>query len=454
MTSRLLTAVGVACLAAIASGPARAGDETAFAPEAADDAEGPLADPFSGIPPALQAISFVNSDDSRNEIDRDASAGEPLSEAAATGPETRVAAAVSSSKPGRGSGPQVTFGRADGGFEVTVQMPGASEVSVRPNGRELLLTFPHALPQFDASAMQENAGGLIDGINVGFDTVLLMLAPGVSFERTDEAGRFRLALQRSSASAEAHESAVGKSEADEPQAGEDGKGRLRLLDAQLLAQSGQFPEARREFESLVPEMPESPAPLEGLADIAQRTGQWRQSETLYQDALRIDPGDLSAADALAAVERTQSSRVRTDLQYWDTHGGVGTGSAHAVIPDISGHQLLPNGWRVGFSLDMAAINAQQFQEPDGSIRPFSGQRWRGEVYTQHDGLNGNIFGGSLFFNSDTPGFGLRAELPDDHGSTFLNAEYRRPDWDFFQSMIDNGTRSRVAVRRVSSFCLT
>ena len=49
------------------------------------------------------------------------------------------------------------------------------------------------------------------------------------------------------------------------------------------------------------------------------------------------------------------------------------------------------------------------------------------------------------------GAGAHAELPDSSGTTLLRAEYRRPDWDFFQSIINQGTRDRVALGRRQQF---
>ena len=62
-----------------------------------------------------------------------------------------------------------------------------------------------------------------------------------------------------------------------------------------------------------------------------------------------------------------------------------------------------------------------------------------------------MFAGSLFVTGDTPGFGVRAELPDDRGATSLRAEYRRPNWDFVQSLVGDGTRDRLAVGRRQRF---
>jgi hypothetical protein len=468
MTARLLSALGVACLAVLGSGLARAEGETALGPEGWHQTEAAQLNPFEEMPPELRTFSLAAIDD-RAEAEREsAELGGGSPDAALASSETRLATANSQAKASRSTtDTQIAFGPTDGGYSITIQMPAASAATVESRGRELLLAFPHALPQFNAPALQESAAGLLEGVSVGFDTMLLLLAPGVTVHRADVDGSLRLLLQRSATSAETSSESSGVVPPGSNQAsssetgvesrsagpgsqlepGDQGERRLRLLDAQLLAQTGQVADARRRFEALIPEMPTSPEPLEGLAGVAQRTGRWRQALALYQDALRVDPGELSAAAAVAAIERAQASRVRTDLEYRQTEGGVGTGRAEAIINQVSGHQLFGDGWRVGFSLDLAQVHASQVQNPNGTISSFSGDRWRAELSLQHDGLDGNIFAGSLFLTNSTPGFGLRGELPDDYGTTLLRAEYRRPNWDFFQSLIDNGTRDRLAVGR-------
>jgi tetratricopeptide (TPR) repeat protein len=366
-----------------------------------------------------------------------------------------------------GSG-RVTFGPTDRGFLLTIDMPGASGARLRRDGREVLLSFPRALPQVDASALQRRAEGLLAGVSVGFDTLLLHLAAGVTATRADSAGSLSLLLRRTSEATQAEipeeqpfaatpGEGLGAVESGGPPSrapglrDEQGELRLRLLEAQLLAQTGQLAEARRRFEELRQAMPESAEPLNGLAGAAWRTGRWRQALGLYREALLIDPTDRWVADAAEAIERVHARRFRTDLEYREIRGGVDTGRATVVTGGIGGHQPFGDGWRLGFSFDLAYVDASQVRRTDGSIGSFSGLRHRAEMFVQHDGLDGKVFAGSLFVTGDTPGFGVRAELPDDRGVTTLRAEYRRPNWDFVQSLVGDGTRDRLAAGRRQQF---
>lgn len=343
---------------------------------------------------------------------------------------------------GQGS-PRVTFEASGGDFLINVVMEGASKATLRQDGREVLVSFPHPLPDFNAQALQDQAVGLLEGVNVGFDTLLLRLTPGVAVTRTDEAGNLRLVVQPASGAA------GGEPQPGQPvtEADKEGAQRLRLLGAQLQAQSGQISEARGQFGDLILAMPGNPEPMSGLAGIEQGSGRWRQALALYQRAQQLDPDNLAVADAISGIERTHGGRLRTDLEYRRTDGGEGTGLSTAVIEGLSGQQPVGDGWLLGFSSNLAQVNAAQVQQPSGQVESMIGMRQRSEFSVQHDGLDGTVAAASAYLTGAIPGAGIRGELPDDSGSTFLRADYHRPNWDFFQSLVNNGTRDRIAVGR-------
>jgi hypothetical protein len=358
--------------------------------------------------------------------------------AAATAPATPDASGMRA----RGQGqPRVTFEAAGGDFLINVLMEGASKATLRQDGREVLVTFPHPLPNFNAQALQDQAVGLLEGVSVGYDTLLLRLTPGVSVARMDEESGLRLALQPNAGAAGA---APGQpvTEADK-----EGAQRLRLLAAQITAQSGQISGARQQFGDLMLAMPGNPEPMTGLAGLEQGSGRWRQALGLYNRALQLDPGNPSVEDAIATIQRTHGSRLRADFEYRRTDGGEGSGISIAAIEGLSGQQNFGDGWLLGYSANLAWADAQDVQQPSGIVEDVTGLRQRSEISLQHDGLNGIVLAGSAYLTGATPGAGIRSELPDDSGTTFLRADYRRPDWDFFQSLVDNGTRDRISVGR-------
>ena len=358
---------------------------------------------------------------------------------------------------GRASASAASYG---GPGQVLIDWPGGSVATLRREGREVLLSSPRALPSIDGQALMDCAAGLLEGVSLGYDTLLLSLAPGVTLSQASAGTGLHLVLQRGPDAAlegplVADTTAPGAgplaredvSSSDARRSRSPAELRLRLLEAQLLAQTGQLSEARTRFEALRQEMPESPEPLAGSANLAQQSGRWRQALALYQTALLLDPGERGLTSAIDAIERTAGRRLRADIEYRETQGSLGTGRATAIIGGLSGQQPFGNGWRLGFNTEFADVDATQVQRRDGTVGSFSGPRERAELFLQYDSRGGQVIIGSLFLTGDTPGAGIRVELPDESGVTALRAEFRRPNWDFFQSIIDRGTRDRVAVGR-------
>ena len=322
---------------------------------------------------------------------------------------------------------------------AAILLPGLAEVSHRQTGREVLLAVPGALPAVDAAALAACADGLLQGVSLGYDTLLLTLAPGVTLAVRDVEEGLRLELARAPLEPAA---AAEDAPAEDP-----GALRLRLLEAELEARTGQFARARDSFEALRGAMPDSPEPLAGLAGLAARSGRDRSAIALYQEAQARDPEAPDLAAAIAGLARNAGPRLRADFEYRESQGGAGTGRARALIGGLDLQQPFGDGWRLGVLAEVAGIDAAHVQRRDGRVMPFAGTRERGELSVRRDWMGGQVVVGSLFLSEGTPGLGLRAELPDDAGATLLRAELRRPYWDFFQAMIDRATRDRVAAGR-------
>lgn len=338
----------------------------------------------------------------------------------------------------------VAYGPLAEGFAIAFRAPGATGATVTRDGRDLLISFGRAAPEFDASDLQARAAGWLEGVNVGYDALLLRLAPEVAARVEPGPAALTILLARAPAS---------RATGDQPSPEEDAAGarRLALLDAQLLARTGRLTEARTRFESLRAASPRSPEPVAGLAGVEQQAGRWRRSQELYRDALALDPGDRSVAAALHAIDRGQASRARLDLDSRSVRGGPFTGRADLTIAQASGHVRLGEAWRAGAVVDAARIRTGPVQRASGAVESFSGWRERAELFAQHDGRDGLVTVGSLFAGSDTAGVGLQVRRPDDRGVTLLRGEYRRPNWDYVEGLIDDATRDRVAVGRVHRF---
>lgn len=92
-------------------------------------------------------------------------------------------------------GGRVSFAPRDGGLLIIVPMRAAGQVTLTQDGREILVSFPHPLPEFNAQALQDKSSGLLEAVSVGYDTLLLRVSPGVTVSKTAEQGDVRLTVQ-------------------------------------------------------------------------------------------------------------------------------------------------------------------------------------------------------------------------------------------------------------------
>ena len=338
---------------------------------------------------------------------------------------------------------RVSFASEDGGLLITVPMQAAGQVTLKQDDRDVLVSFPHPLPDFNAQALLDQATGLLEAVNVGYDTMLLRLAPGVAVSKTTEQGTVQFALHPTQAGVGGEtQSAEAVTETDK-----EGAQRLRMLGAQLLARTGQVSDARAQFGDLILTMPENPEPMSGLAGVEQTAGRWRQALALYERAQQLDPEDPSIVDAIDAIKHEHASRLRADFEFRRTNAGQNSGVSTAAIGGLSGQQNFGDALRLGVSINAARVSAAQIQQPSGAVESITGLRQRSELSLQHDSLNGFVAAASAYLTGAIAGVGIRGELPDNYGTTYLRADYRRPDWDFFQSIVDNGTRDRVSIGR-------
>jgi hypothetical protein len=138
---------------------------------------------------------------------------------------------------------------------IIVPMQAAGQVTLTQDGREILVSFPHPLPEFNAQALQDESSGLLEAVSVGYDTLLLRVSPGVTVSKTAEQGDVRLTVQPTTGGTGSEVlPAEAATESDK-----EGAQRLRMLGAQLMARTGQASEARAQFGDLILTMPEIPS---------------------------------------------------------------------------------------------------------------------------------------------------------------------------------------------------
>lgn len=339
----------------------------------------------------------------------------------------------------------ITFDAAPGAFTLTIGRSAADAPMAQRDGREVLLSYPGALPALDVDALLRQAGDWIEGLNVGHGALLLLLRPGVE-ARIDAAGEaLTVTLSRPAPEAEAGAPADG----DAPERA--GRLRLDLLSAQLLVREGRLTEARERLEQLRTELPDSADPLLGLAAVEQQSGRWRRSLDAYREAAALAPDNASIGPAVRAIERSQASRLRVDLDRRRVRGDESTAPVDLDLGRAWGAVRLGEAWRAGAGTSVARVRTDRVRRASGLTEAYSGRHEQAELFVRHDSLGGRVTTASLYAARGTGGFGLMARWPGDRGEFSALAEARRPSWDYVEGLVEDATRDRLALGRSQRF---
>lgn len=335
----------------------------------------------------------------------------------------------------------VSFGRADGSFTITVAGAQTNPINVRREGRDLLLHFTEAAPNFDAVELQARAAGWLDGVSVGHDAVLLRLSDGVE-ARADSAspGTLTLRFSRNAPRDERGASLDG--------AGAGGIFRLDLLRARASEQEGDLAGARERYTELRERMPRRVEPVLGLAGTEAQVGRWRRSSALYRDAQALAPTDPEPTRAALALERSQGGGARFEAERRRSRGGETSAAVTIDFAGIEASQRWSEPWKLGIDIHHASLDTSAVQRADGTIQANSSQRTRAAMFAQHDALDGTAHTVSLHAAGSTGGLGLTRRMVDDSGTTSVALEVHIAYWEQAEAIIEQAFRDRLSLARV------
>lgn len=352
--------------------------------------------------------------------------------------------AAQPSAPAPDSAPrELRYEPAGDGFTITIRGAVGASAIVLQERRDLFVSFAKVAPAFDPLDLQRRAAAWLEGVSVGYDSLLLRLAPGVSVRIEAEDAILTLTLSLDAG-------AVTSAEAPkvEPQS-TDGSGALRLdlLRAQLLLREQKLSLARSRFAALRDSMPGRPDPVTGLAAVEWRVGRWRRSLELYREAVALGGDTADLAAALREIEDAQASRASVDVERRTSRGGNLDAPVTLTLGQAKGFRRVEEAWRVGVDAETAEVRTAAVRRMSGALESFSGWRNRADLSVQHDQFDGSVTIGALFLGSRSAGLGLQRRQPDDAGATGFVAEWHRPNWAYVEGLIDGALRDRLSVFR-------
>lgn len=321
-----------------------------------------------------------------------------------------------------GDTPSLRVEEQPASLRITLAWPSTVSYTAIPNDRELLLQFDRSVELDPSADLARMAPTWVESVSVGYDTMLVRAARDVTFAVTAQGTTITIELRAA---------AEGVPAASPPEQ-EDGERRLQLLRAELQFAERHYAAAGQLLRDVLADAPDSVPALLILAQVEAQRGHWRAGERLLERAGRLEPQNNSGAELRNEIRRSQTGRIRADVEYKDVQG-----AQRESIARFSSHVFIASGVRLGAS---AERNETAF---DG-VRL---QQERGELYLQADFMSGTALRLVAFATRAAAGGGLSATHADGGGRTLAQVEYRRPFWDILEGIVGKGTRDRIEMRR-------
>ncbi len=200
------------------------------------------------------------------------------------------------------------------------------------------------------------------------------------------------------------------------------------------------------MEKLETQYPDNPQVLLAEADLNIRIGNRGAGFAALNKAAMLEPGDEDILerqhDALISQQPFVSGgyNFRKTKEAYENFGRFD--GQVTLAPSISASIALEND-HLTTRIPLAYVN--------GTSANFSGDRQRGTVTLSKLFNNGNE-ASALFFGSDnTAGAGGRYVWQDQRGSTTLKGNLNQPDWDYVQTVVEDGTKDNIRLERKQIF---
>ncbi len=321
-----------------------------------------------------------------------------------------------------------------GDRQALIEVDWATKVTLRTeqSGRELLLRLDQPVDPGLVEGLAEQMPGWLQGVSTGYDTVLLIGQPSVTFAVDHGGPRTRITLQRA---------AAGTTDDREPE-----DVRLDILRARLKARQGETGAAKEKLAELKTENPENADVLVELASIEQSVGSWRRAAGLYNQAIGLDPERRDLASARRALDREFGPQVRLDIDYQQVQDGD-----LQVVSVLSGRFLPTEMIDMGFSAENRFLDDDEVLRANGVTESVTVHRQRGEIYAGGSPVSGHRIEGALLASASGPGGAVRYSFRTPDSVTGVNATYNRAYWELVEGIADEGTQDRLSVRHERQF---
>ncbi|PWC43140.1 tetratricopeptide repeat protein [Azospirillum sp. TSO22-1] len=323
--------------------------------------------------------------------------------------------------------------RQEAAASLVLSWPGAVKAEHAQDGRELTLRFSKPIGDARVDAIAERLSGWVDGVQYGYDSLLLVLAPDVAATVGVDRDGVRVAF------APAPRAAAPSAPSAEDQTAER---RLDYFRAVTMMEDGRVGAARTLLGTMLEHDPADREAVDLLAQVAERQGRWREAVALYGRALNLSPDNKPALDARKRLLREYGDQTRLDFDLFHVKN-----ADVQRITRLTGNQDV--GWNstLRYAIERRTLDVDQARQADGRLEPFHGQRLRGEMSLLHDWDNLDQSRLTLFAAPRTLGVGIGHDLRDTTGQTRFSLGFSEPTYAFVEGIVNAGRRDRLWVLR-------
>jgi len=310
---------------------------------------------------------------------------------------------------------------------LQLSWPQPVQTRIQSKRDEHLLTFSQPLGEPDFTAVTERLTAFIRDLRFGYDTVLLILAPGATAGIEPEPNGVIVRFTQPAPSS------VPPAEAPS-----ESPWRLDYLHAIALLESGDAQAAQRQLHRLARAYPQEPEILHALARATEQLGDWSGALSLYDSSAALSPESRAAAAARDRLWFAHADHVRGEFGRRSTDG-----ADDQDILRISGRALLTPRIRVLAAAEHRTLQAAAVQRASGEIQSVEVNRSRGELGIEyHSGARSTR--ANLLLGPDRVGLGLRLAVNPPARYAWLEASLDEPYWEYVEGLVDGAHRDRLA----------
>ncbi|WP_377807657.1 tetratricopeptide repeat protein [Azospirillum sp. A29] len=325
--------------------------------------------------------------------------------------------------------------RENGSARFALHWPGTVASEAQRDGRELVLRFSRPLGDVALDRVPERLESWVDNILYGYDSVVLVLGPGVEAAVSTDPAGLSVALTRSAA-APSREAQAANLAADRA-----AQRRLDYFRALALMEGGDVRPARTLLRDLLAQDPKDAQSTALLAQAEERLGRWRDAIMAYDTALELTPGEPSLVRGKALLLHETADRSRLDLDWQKVRN-----ADMQRIARFSGVQELGRSTSLTWALERREVDVDSARRGDGRLEPFHGARSRLEAALVHDWPELERSTLALYAAPQTLGAGYSHLWRGDESETRAGFAWSEPSFAFLEGIVDGGRRDRLFVQ--------